>query len=664
MKWKNRLGTQLEVLSLKGFYDVWDDQRIKVGDAWRDEIEKALNEADIAILMISADFLTSKFIQSEEIPKILGRRKKEGLWVIPIFLKPCPLEKVDWLSVIQGEPRNGKTLEEIDKEGQADKILSDLVKKIAEQISVIPKKNNIVVNNTTSPNTNEYAPIPETKECQKNRENYNSTLRTFFKKKKLDEKFPFLDIKEKKMTDYCISPPMGEPFLDCICSVISKDGRRVVLIPSAESSPDIEGIGRTSVLLNLLGLTIPYARLIGLEMKDLKANDKIPIYFNSSNLWCNLIAADYACLTVSGGVLSVIPTIGEVISFVWDLARHVFRSTTIQYKKGDHRSKYGRQKLLKLFYKIPILENVTEIYGEMEPDAPYPVDEIIILKRAIQVRPSPPKLQMISDKEKICKLRQSLLVSHLHGSAFWQRDEKALKKCVDSIIESLDEQTLPKISEIFYAQPTSNIPQYVFSEIANLIGGKAPLTKPNESINPGTGIRFHNDILRQCLDNISEIRLLVTSGEKFFKDVVFWRSLKNRRKKLLIEILMLDPDSTAVKKRQKGAYQKYEDEFLKTEIKENIQFLKRMVKFFRQKKSPITIKSAKYQNLPSFRMTFIGTQRLLVTSYEERKRTGENTLFYDIHDTDGEGLLLEAFKKEYRRIAESADVIDLVSSTI
>ena len=75
---------------MEGLLSIWGDRRIAEGDAWYPEIEEALNEADVAILLISADFLTSRFIRGEEVPLLLERREKEGIRVIPLILKPCP----------------------------------------------------------------------------------------------------------------------------------------------------------------------------------------------------------------------------------------------------------------------------------------------------------------------------------------------------------------------------------------------------------------------------------------------------------------------------------------------------------------------------------------------------------------------------------------------
>ncbi len=86
--WKDRLVKQLRVLESEGNFEVWDDRRIGAGDDWYPAIEKALNEASMAILLVSEDFLTSPFILGDEVPRLLKRRKEEGIWVIPLIVWP------------------------------------------------------------------------------------------------------------------------------------------------------------------------------------------------------------------------------------------------------------------------------------------------------------------------------------------------------------------------------------------------------------------------------------------------------------------------------------------------------------------------------------------------------------------------------------------------
>ena len=132
--WKDRLQSQLTVLEIEGFFSVWEDRQIALGDNWYPEIETALNTADVAILLITADFLTSQFILAEEIPRLLERREKEGIRVIPLILKPCPWRKVKWLSALQGASRDNVELSGL-TEHEQDSVLSKLAEKVHDLVS-------------------------------------------------------------------------------------------------------------------------------------------------------------------------------------------------------------------------------------------------------------------------------------------------------------------------------------------------------------------------------------------------------------------------------------------------------------------------------------------------------------------------------------------------
>jgi hypothetical protein len=109
-EWKDRLVTQLGVLQQQGLLDLWDDRRIGVGEDWHPAIQAAMATASVAILLVSANFLTSQFILGEEVPRLLERREKEGLHVFPIIVKPCAWQQVNWLARIQVRPRDGRPL--------------------------------------------------------------------------------------------------------------------------------------------------------------------------------------------------------------------------------------------------------------------------------------------------------------------------------------------------------------------------------------------------------------------------------------------------------------------------------------------------------------------------------------------------------------------------
>jgi TIR domain len=69
-----------------------------------------MERADVAVLLVSANSLTSKFILKEEIRRLLERRKAEGLHVFPVILKACTWQRVPWLAAMQVRPRDGRAL--------------------------------------------------------------------------------------------------------------------------------------------------------------------------------------------------------------------------------------------------------------------------------------------------------------------------------------------------------------------------------------------------------------------------------------------------------------------------------------------------------------------------------------------------------------------------
>lgn len=100
-EYKRLLKRHLQGLVQQNLLDVWDDSKIRMGDDWLIEIENELAKADIAIFLVSTDFLSSDFIQGKEVPDLLERREKNGTRLIPLVVRPCVWKYSAWLNRIQ-----------------------------------------------------------------------------------------------------------------------------------------------------------------------------------------------------------------------------------------------------------------------------------------------------------------------------------------------------------------------------------------------------------------------------------------------------------------------------------------------------------------------------------------------------------------------------------
>lgn len=129
--WKNEIQKHLSVLQVHGNLSIWDDRQIQTGDEWLSAIEAAINQARVAILLVSVDFLNSKFIKGEEIPRFLELRKARGLKIVPIILKPCAWKHVDWLASLQGAVRDNKPLASYTMGSyECDEVINSIVDKV------------------------------------------------------------------------------------------------------------------------------------------------------------------------------------------------------------------------------------------------------------------------------------------------------------------------------------------------------------------------------------------------------------------------------------------------------------------------------------------------------------------------------------------------------
>src|SRR6266568_860446 len=78
----------LRTLEHEELVSIWTDKSIRQGERWREKIDEALDAALVAILLVSQEFLASRFVRTEELPRILQRQQDNRLTVLPVFVSP------------------------------------------------------------------------------------------------------------------------------------------------------------------------------------------------------------------------------------------------------------------------------------------------------------------------------------------------------------------------------------------------------------------------------------------------------------------------------------------------------------------------------------------------------------------------------------------------
>jgi TIR domain len=105
-------------LERKGDIVIWTDRKILAGQTWKAEIMRELESADLTLLLVSANFLDSNFINDEEIPRAFQRMNDHGKPVIPIILNHCLWDLTD-IGTLQATPKDGRPIADFPNPAQA-----------------------------------------------------------------------------------------------------------------------------------------------------------------------------------------------------------------------------------------------------------------------------------------------------------------------------------------------------------------------------------------------------------------------------------------------------------------------------------------------------------------------------------------------------------------
>lgn len=108
--WPEKIRTQLSVLEKAGKLTLWSDSKIRAGADWEQKIHEAMLTARVAVLVVTANYLTSEFVLEKEIPVLLKKHAQDGMTIFSLIARACAWQDVDWIAKLQVRPENGRPL--------------------------------------------------------------------------------------------------------------------------------------------------------------------------------------------------------------------------------------------------------------------------------------------------------------------------------------------------------------------------------------------------------------------------------------------------------------------------------------------------------------------------------------------------------------------------
>lgn len=124
--WRKELETHFAPLERRKKVKTWYDRKILPGDEWDVAIKEKLNEADIILLLLSADFMCVDYIWETELE--IAKKRSRQARIVPVFLSACDTEGLwfvahqgagkgqDWIAEEENKARRASKWQEVIRE--------------------------------------------------------------------------------------------------------------------------------------------------------------------------------------------------------------------------------------------------------------------------------------------------------------------------------------------------------------------------------------------------------------------------------------------------------------------------------------------------------------------------------------------------------------------
>lgn len=127
---RDQLESHLALLKNQGLIDAWYDRRIVAGDEVDDAIFGKLQTADIILLLVSSDFISSPYCYSREMMRAMERHEAGDARVIPVIMRHCEWHEAPF-GKLMAVPKDGRP---VASWPDRDEALADVAKQIRKAV--------------------------------------------------------------------------------------------------------------------------------------------------------------------------------------------------------------------------------------------------------------------------------------------------------------------------------------------------------------------------------------------------------------------------------------------------------------------------------------------------------------------------------------------------
>jgi hypothetical protein len=130
---KNELLKHLEPLKHLNLVESWHDRKLMPGEEWENAISKNLESANIILLLVSIDFINSKYCYDIELDRALELHAQQKNTVIPIILRNCLWQHTAFAK-LQALPKDAKAVCSWTDKDEAFTNIAEGIRQVAMQL--------------------------------------------------------------------------------------------------------------------------------------------------------------------------------------------------------------------------------------------------------------------------------------------------------------------------------------------------------------------------------------------------------------------------------------------------------------------------------------------------------------------------------------------------